>query len=203
MADLLVALTGGIASGKSTVASMLASMGASVIDSDDIAREVVLPGTIGSERLKKAFGENLYATGTLDRQKLANIVFNEPQRRMELERILHPLIRQASKALFADTEGIVIYQIPLLVESGSDYDFDVVVTVEASEETRISRLLDHRSMSRDQALGRISSQASRAERESIADYVIESDCSMELLGIRVERLWHFLEEMRDSKMELN
>lgn len=203
MADLLVALTGGIASGKSTVASMLESMGASVIDSDQIAREVVLPGTIGSEMLMQTFGEGLYASGSLDREKLASIVFRDPEKRQELERILHPLIRESSNSIFARSDGVVIYQIPLLVESSADYDFDYVVTVEAGEETRIGRLLEHRSMSMDDARDRIASQASRAERESIADYVIDSDCSLEQLQSRVEKLWRFLEEMRDSKLRLN
>ena len=202
MADFLVALTGGIASGKSTVASMLESMGASVIDSDQIAREVVLPGTRGSEMLMQAFGEDLYASGSLDREKLASIVFSDADKRKELERILHPLIRESSNSMFAHADGVVIYQIPLLVESSADYEFDAVVTVEAEEETRISRLLDHRSMSPDDARDRIASQASRAERESIADYVIDSDCSLEQLQIRVEKLWGFLEEMRDSKLRL-
>ncbi len=203
MADLLVALTGGIASGKSTVASMLESMGASVIDSDQIAREVVLPGTIGSEMLMKTFGEDLYASGSLDRERLASIVFSDAERRKELERILHPLIRESSNSIFAHTDGVVIYQIPLLVESSADYEYDAVVTVEAEEGTRISRLLHHRSMSVDDARDRIASQASRAERESIADYVIDSDCSLEQLQSRVAKLWGFLEEMRDSKLRLD
>ena len=203
MADLLVALTGGIASGKSTVASMLASMGASVIDSDQLARDVVEPGTEGAARIQELFGKDLYASGSLDRPKLAKIVFSDPEKRKHLEEILHPLIRSQSKALFEQISGIVIYQIPLLVESAAEYVFDAVVTVEADEETRVDRLQDHRSMSREEAKNRISSQASRRERESIADYVVDSDCTLEQLQERVEKLWKFLEEMRDSKMELN
>jgi len=203
MADLLVALTGGIASGKSTVASMLSSMGASVIDSDQLARDVVEPGTEGAQRIQEFFGKDLYASGSLDRPKLAEIVFGDPKKRRHLEEILHPLIRSKSKALFEQISGIVVYQIPLLVESAAEYDFDAVVTVEADEGTRIDRLQDHRSMSREEAKNRISSQASRVERESIADYVVDSDCTLEQLQERVEQLWKFLEEMRDSKMELN
>jgi len=203
MADLLVALTGGIASGKSTVASMLSSMGASVIDSDQIARDVVKPGTTGAESIQSFFGKDLYESGSLDRQKLAEIVFTDPEKRRRLEEILHPLIRTESKARFDQTPGIVVYQIPLLVESAADYDFDTVVTVEAEEETRVSRLKDHRSMSRKEAKSRISSQASRDQRESVADYLVDSDCTLEQLQERVEQLWMFLQEMRDSKMELN
>ena len=203
MADLLVALTGGIASGKSTVASMLSSMGASVVDSDQIARDVVEPGTTGAESIQSSFGKDLYESGSLDRQKLAEIVFTDPEKRRRLEEILHPLIRTESKARFDQTPGIVVYQIPLLVESAADYDFDTVVTVEAEEETRVSRLQDHRSMSHKEAKSRISSQASRDQRESVADYVVDSDCTLEQLQERVEQLWMFLQEMRDSKMELN
>lgn len=203
MADLLVALTGGIASGKSTVASMLSSMGASVIDSDQIARDVVEPGSNGAEMIQQLFGKELYKSGNLDRQKLAEIVFTDHEKRTRLEEILHPLIRTRSKAIFEQTSGIVIYQIPLLVESAADYDFDAVVTVEADEETRVARLQEDRSMSREQAESRISSQASRDERESIADYVVDSDCTIDQLRERVSQLWMFLQEMRDSKMELN
>ena len=200
MADLLVALTGGIASGKSTVAKVFEQLGATVFDSDQIARDVVEPGTVGLEQLLDQFGSEILANGELDRAKLAEIVFADENQRMKLEAILHPLIQAESKSRFDESDGIVIYQIPLLVESASNYQFDKVITVEASEETRIARLLKTRSMSALEAKGRISAQTDRSAREKIADYVIDSDCDIEQLASQAEEIWDSLIEIRNANL---
>lgn len=203
MADLLVALTGGIASGKSTVAAMLEKLGATVIDSDLVAREVVAPGTEGADDIARTFGEELFSEGQLNRAKLAQIVFADEQKRLKLENILHPLIRTRSADLFKKAEGVVIYQIPLLVESKHDYQFDYVVTVEASEQTRIKRLIETREMTEADAISRLSSQTSRKVREEIANQVIDSDCTLVELELTVNQLWNELEEMRKQKLRFS
>jgi dephospho-CoA kinase len=200
MADLLVALTGGIASGKSTVSAMLEKFGATVIDSDLVAREVVAPGSEGAEEIANVFGEDLFTEGRLNRAKLAEIVFADEQKRLKLENILHPLIRARSANLFDKAEGVVIYQIPLLVESKHEYQFDYVVTVEASEQTRIKRLIETRDMTETEAVSRLSSQASREAREEMANHVIDSDCTLVELEMAVNQLWNELEEMRKQKL---
>jgi len=200
MADLLVALTGGIASGKSTVATVFEQLGATVFDSDQIARDVVEPGTVGLEQLLDQFGSEILANEELDRAKLAEIVFADENQRMKLEAILHPLIQAESKSRFDGSDGIVIYQIPLLVESTSNYQFDKVITVEASEETRIARLLKTRSMSALEAKRRISAQTDRSAREEIADYVIDSDCDIEQLASQAEEIWNSLVEIRNANL---
>ena len=200
MADLLVALTGGIASGKSTVSGFFENLGARVIDSDQVAREVVRPGTRGAELVAETFGDEFFTNGELNRQKLAEVVFSDATKRSQLEAILHPLIQQASNRLFEDSDGIVIYQIPLLVESKSDYPFDAVITVEASDKTKIQRLIQTRSMTEQDAASRISSQTDRANREKIADFVIDSDCSLDELVAQVNEVWKRLEEMRKRKL---
>lgn len=200
MADLLVALTGGIASGKSTVATVFEQLGATVFDSDQIARDVAKPGTVGLEQLLDQFGREILTNGELDRAKLAEIVFADENQRLKLEAILHPLIQAESKYRFDDSDGIVIYQIPLLVESASNYQFDKVITVEASEETRVARLLKTRSMSTLEAKGRISAQTDRSTREKIADYVIDSDCDIEQLASQAEQIWDSLIEIRNANL---
>ena len=200
MANLLVALTGGIASGKSTVAQIFENLGALVIDSDQIAREVVLPGSIGAAQLRESFGDEIFTDQVLDRAKLASIVFNDQQKREQLESILHPLIQKRSTELFDAATGVVIYQIPLLVESGNNYDFDSVITVEADVNTRIQRLREYRSMSESEARSRIAAQADRASREQRADFIIDSDCSFSELDQQVAKIWGDLMEMKNRKL---
>ena len=200
MANLLVALTGGIASGKSTVAQIFENLGALVIDSDQIAREVVLPGSLGAAQLRESFGDEIFTDQVLDRPKLASIVFNDQQKREQLESILHPLIQKRSTELFDAATGVVMYQIPLLVESGNNYDFDSVVTVEAEDNTRIQRLREYRSMSESEARSRIAAQANRASREQRADFIIDSDCSFSELDQQVAKIWGDLMEMKNRKL---
>ena len=200
MANLLVALTGGIASGKSTVAKLLSEHGASVVDSDEMARQVVQPGHQGNRLIREEFGDEVFTGQDLDRSKLAKLVFADEQKRKALEAILHPLIQAESKRLFESLEGVVIYQIPLLIESAGAYDFDLIITVEAEERVRLKRLTESRGMSKTEALARMQAQASREQRVGIADFVIESDCSMDELRSQVSELWGKLIEIQEAKL---
>jgi len=140
---LIVALTGGIGSGKSTVGQIFAQLGATVIDSDQLARDVLERGSIGFDEVVAKFGDQILKNGQIDRQLLASIVFKDPVKRSELEQITHPLIRKAFAEVIAgsSSSSIVINQIPLLVESDYDYKFDYVITVSAAEDIRTQRLL--------------------------------------------------------------
>lgn len=182
---MLIALTGGIASGKSTVARQFVALGATEIDADLLAREVVEPGSAGLAAVTEAFGTAVLAEdGSLDRQALATIAFSDEQSRKRLESILHPLIQQLSSERIKNTNGVVVYTIPLLVETKSPLKFDHIIAVSAPVETRVQRLIQHRGMTEQAARARINAQSSDAERESIADTVISSDCSMEELVSR-------------------
>ena len=197
----LVGLTGGIASGKSHVANLLGGLGASVIDADQVAREVVIPGSPGLAQVVALFGtEILMPTGELDRQKLGEIVFSDPTKRLKLEQILHPLIKQRTTQLIAEQQtDIVVYAVPLLVEAKVDYPFDAVVTVEAGVENQISRLISSRSMSEAEATRRIQAQTSSAEREAIADFIIDSSGSKEQTRVQVNELWKKLVDLARTK----
>jgi len=182
---MLIALTGGIASGKSTVARQFVALGATEIDADLLAREVVEPGSAGLAAVTEVFGTAVLAEdGSLDRQALATIAFSDEQSRKRLESILHPLIQQLSSERIKNTDGVVVYTIPLLVETKSPLNFDHIIAVSAPVETRVQRLIQHRGMTEQAARARISAQSSDQERESIADTVISSDCSMEELVSR-------------------
>ena len=182
---MLIALTGGIASGKSTVARQFVALGATEIDADLLAREAVEPGSAGLLAVTEVFGTAVLAEdGSLDRQALATIAFSDEQSRKRLESILHPLIQQLSSERIKNTDGVVVYTIPLLVETKSPLNFDHIIAVSAPVETRVQRLIQHRGMTEQAARARISAQSSDQERESIADTVISSDCSMEELVSR-------------------
>lgn len=195
---LLVALTGGIASGKSTVARRLAEHGAVVVDADRVARDVVAPGEPALARIAETFGAGVIAPdGTLDRPALGAIVFADPDGRAKLNAITHPAVLERSRALFAaaaeaDPDAVVVYDIPLLVEAGRHDEFDLVVVVQAAEETRVERMIELRGMTREEALGRIRSQASDAERLAIADVVIDADGSLEETVAQADALWENL-----------
>jgi dephospho-CoA kinase len=181
---MLIALTGGIGSGKSTVASEWVRLGAIEIDADQLAREVVEPGQPGLAALVAEFGEQvLDATGQLNRAKLAEISFSDPGTRKKVESLLHPLIQElAAQRTKLNSQGVIVYTIPLLVETQSPLRFDKVVTISCPESTRIERLLA-RGMSREDAIRRIASQATDAEREARSDVVIDSNCTLpELLS---------------------
>jgi dephospho-CoA kinase len=190
---LKVGLTGGIGAGKSEVARRLAELGAIVIDSDRLAREVVEPGTEGLAEVVAAFGpEVLGPDGALDRPALGRRVFGDEAARRRLEAIIHPRVRARSAELIAAAppDAVVVNDIPLLVESGVGAGFDVVVVVAASEETRLRRLARSRGMSADEARSRMAAQATDEQRRAAADVVLDNDGSLEDLRAAVDRLWY-------------
>ena len=197
----LVGLTGGIASGKSYVASLLTEFGASTIDADQVAREVVVPGTPGLVQVVGAFGyEILLSSGELDRAKLGAIVFADPKKRLELEGILHPLIKARTTQLIGEQASeIVVYAVPLLVEANVDYPFDAIITVEAGVENQVSRLMQSRSMAESDARARIEAQTSASDRESRANFVIDSSGTKEQTKRQVELVWQKLIESARAK----
>lgn len=187
---MLIGLTGGIGSGKTTVAQRLVELGATEIDADLLAREVVAPGSDGLAAVAAQFGADLILPdGSLDRALLAERAFADSSSRLELEAILHPLIQQLSRERIASATGVVVYTIPLLVESGSKLPFDKVLAVSAPEAVRVARLITSRDMTLEQARARIAAQATDAQREAIADFVINSDCSMAELRARVDAIY--------------
>ena len=190
---LVVALTGGIGSGKSTVGQIFAQLGAIVVDSDQLARDVLERGSIGFNEVVAKFGDEILKNGEIDRQLLGSIVFKDPTKRSELEQITHPLIRKAFAEVIArsTSNSIVINQIPLLVESNHDYKFDHVITVSASEDIRAQRLLK-RGLTGVQIRERMQAQATDQMRESIADSVIVNEKSEQEITGQVEKIWKLL-----------
>jgi dephospho-CoA kinase len=197
---LTIALTGGIGSGKTAVGEILANFGAIVIDSDQLARQVVERGTPGFDQIVAQFGDEILKNGDLDRAALASLIFTDPNKRLELEQITHPLIRQEFAKIIKSLpeDAIVVNQIPLLVESKHDYKFDYIVTVSTSEEIRVARLLK-RGLNKDQITKRIQAQATDSEREVIADLIIKNEKSHEELFTQVEKLWELLQSKNKAK----
>ncbi|MDZ7789821.1 MAG: dephospho-CoA kinase [Xanthomonadales bacterium] len=182
---MLVVLTGGVASGKTSVSDRLAYKGAPVIDTDVIAREVVSPGSPGLDRVVETFGADILdESGALDRRSLRERVFARPQQRRRLERILHPLIEKEARRQIArfQSADYVVLVVPLLVESGLFEDADRVVVVDVPESLQIRRLLARDGVEREQAEAMLAAQASRAERLAVADEVIENSGTLE--GLR-------------------
>ncbi|MCR6032036.1 dephospho-CoA kinase [Nocardioides sp. zg-579] len=183
-----VGLTGGIASGKSTVSAILSELGAVVIDGDALAREVVERGTPGLQRVVEAFGSGiLTAEGDLDRPALGAIVFADEARRKELESIVHPLVFERIVELegSADPDALVVHDIPLLAESGRAPTFDAVLVVDVPVETQVQRMLELRGMTREDAEARVRAQATREQRLAIATHVIDNTGTLEDLRRRV------------------
>ncbi|CAN5138132.1 hypothetical protein BH09ACT6_BH09ACT6_19980 [soil metagenome] len=200
----LIGLTGGIASGKSTVATRLAEHGAVRIDADQLAREAVEPGTDALQQISDTFGSQLIQPdGMLDRPALGALVFGHPEELKKLNAIVHPAVQQLTRTYLAQAEAhdpnaIVVYDVPLLAESSVPHRFNLIVVVNASDETRVERLIENRGMSRSDAQKRISSQASNAERLAIADIVIDSDGTLaETLG-QADTLWSRLVSLARS-----
>jgi dephospho-CoA kinase len=171
-----------------------------VIDSDQIARDVIERGTKGFDSLVATFGDAILKNGDIDRSAIATLIFSDPKKRRQLEEITHPLIRESfSKTLsLLPDESIVINQIPLLFESKGEYKFDHVITVSAPEEIRIERLRK-RGLSATQIEQRMKAQASDTDRESIADSVIINDKGEDSLFTQVEAIWYKLEDANRSK----
>ena len=197
----LVGLTGGIASGKSYVASLLGELGASTVDADQVAREVVVPGSVGLVQVVGAFGfEILLPSGELDRAKLGEIVFADAEKRIELENILHPLIKARTTQLISQQPSeIVVYAVPLLVEANVDYPFDTIITVEAGVENQVSRLMTSRQMSESDARARIEAQTTSDERVARANFVIDSSGPKEQTRLQVVQVWEQLLQAAKAK----
>jgi dephospho-CoA kinase len=176
---LLVGLTGGIATGKSTVAGMLRALGAEVIDADQLAREVVQPGEPALAAIVREFGDVLQPDGTLDRKKLGAIVFNDTPRRKRLEAITHPAIRERFlarlQALQADGfEGLVFFDAPVMIESGNYRNMDRLVVVVTDEATQRARLMARDGMTTPEATARMATQMPVTDKAKLADYVIDN-----------------------------
>lgn len=187
-----VGLTGGIGSGKSEVARLLAEHGAVVVDADALAREALAPGTEGLAAVVAEFGEDVLAEdGTLDRPRLGRTVFADPDRLAALNAIVHPYVaRRSAEIMAAAPQGsIVVYDVPLLVENGLQDQYDVVVVVDVEPETQLRRLVETRGMTEEDARARIAAQASRDQRLAAADVVMANDGTLDDLADRVADLW--------------
>ncbi len=191
----LVALTGGIASGKSTIASLLADRGAVIVDADAIVREVQAPGSPVLAGIARAFGADVIADdGSLDRPALGAMVFGHPERLARLNALVHPAVRAESQRRFAaafddDPDAVVVYDVPLLAEARADDAWDTVIVAHAPAEVRVHRLVDNRGSSEADARARVGSQASDEERLALADVVIDTSSTMDATRRQVDDLW--------------
>lgn len=193
-AMLVVGLTGGIGSGKSTVAGLLAAKGAAVVDADRLARDVVAPGTPGLADVMARFGPAVVAgDGSLDRAALAQVVFGDPVALADLNAMVHPLVRagidQRLVELRASGPAVVVLEIPLLVESGRSYGAAAVIVVDCPPEVALRRLVQGRGMDEADARRRMAAQISRVERLAAADIVIDNSGPLEALAAEVDRVW--------------
>ena len=198
----LVGLTGGIAAGKSTVAAHWVSLGAVEIDADVLAREVVAPHSEGAAAVRAVFGDTVFDhDDVLNRKALAAQVFADSEKRIALEAIIHPLIRQRSTEGIssAPAEAIVVYSVPLLVEAQVDLPFDFIVTVEAPHEKKIERMVSHRAMTFEEATARIAAQATPAQRANVAHAILSSNQSIDMLIKDAGKLWFKIEQLAEAK----
>lgn len=193
---ILVGLTGGIGAGKSTVAAMLAEHGAVIIDADAIVRELQQPGTDVYRHIVDEFGPGVVAAdGTLDRARIASLVFSDEDARGALNAITHPPVMEAIAAhveRLRDTDVVVVLDVPLLVEVGGGEGLDCVVVVDAPEEERVARLAEQRGMSAEDARARIAAQATPDRREALADVIIHNGSDRGALAEQVDALWEKL-----------
>lgn len=193
-----VGLTGGIGAGKSTVADMFSKLGAVVIRSDELARQVIEPNTTGFQKVLSRFGNQiLQENGSIDRTKLAQIVFNDQSALKDLEEIIHPLVRNKTNEIIdAQTqETIVVNEVPLLLEKNMENLFDFLVVVISSEKNRINRLLK-RGISEVDAKKRMKLQVSDEQRKTSADFLIANDGNIEQLEVDVSKVWQALLERK-------
>ncbi|MDA2993239.1 MAG: dephospho-CoA kinase [Actinomycetota bacterium] len=190
---LIVALTGGIGAGKSLAAQYFSDLGARVVDADQLARVAVERGSEGFDEVILRFGEKIMHNGDIDRKALAEIIFSDPQAKEDLEAIIHPRVRGLFLEVVADLkpDEILIYEIPLLAESGSAKNFDLVITVEADLEIRKDRLRK-RGMFISEIERRLAAKATREDRQALADFVIVNDGDEDGLLRAVENLWEEL-----------
>ena len=189
----IIGLTGGIGSGKTTVASRLKTLGARIVDADKIAREIVEPGEPALAELAEAFDGVLNADGTLNRAELAHQAFAAPEATEKLNSITHPRIRERTLERFAQarTDGVpvLVYDMPLLIENGEYKKMDHVLVVDAEDEIRIDRLVNSRGLDEEDARRRIAAQISREERLAAADSVVDNSGTRDQLLQQVDTFW--------------
>ncbi|MBC9926795.1 MULTISPECIES: dephospho-CoA kinase [unclassified Leucobacter] len=194
----LIGLTGGIASGKSTIARRLAEHGAVHLDADQLARDVVAPGTPALAQIARRFGQGIITgDGELDRAALGALVFSDGSALEDLESIVHPAVQELTRRLIReagerDPDAVVVYDVPLLVEAGVDHPWDLIVVADAPAEMRVERLMAHRGMSGADARARVRNQASDEERRAIADVIIDTSRSEEETLAAADALWERL-----------
>jgi len=186
-------MTGGIGAGKSTAAERFGELGARVVDHDQLARRVVDPGSAALADIVGEFGDRVVSGGQLDRASLADIVFSDEQARVRLEEIIHPYVRAAASAADrqarAEGVGVVVHDIPLLVETGQGGDFDLVVCVTAPLGTRVSRLQESRGLTQEEAMNRVLAQASDVDRAAVCDIDLDGAGTVENLRAQVDEFW--------------
>jgi dephospho-CoA kinase len=203
-AMILIGLTGGVATGKSTVAKMFAQCGAIVIDADTLAREVVQPGKPAWRDIVRTFGtEVLNPDRTINRQALGSIIFRHPTKRRRLERIIHPRVareqqRLTQAAARTDPNAVVIYDVPLLFEAGIDKRVQKIIVVTADQQTQIARLKKRNGLSRAEALRRIRSQMPLAKKTRMADLVIDGTAPRAVGRRRVQEAFVMLSQWASS-----
>ena len=191
----VIGLTGGIGCGKSLVAQYFSELGALVIDADQLARTAIERGSQGFDEAISTFGDSILSNGDIDRRALGEIIFKDADAKKKLENIIHPYVRQRFEEAVSSlkSDETLIYEIPLLVETGAQDRFDLVITVESELENRIARLRQ-RGMHISEIEGRIAAQATREQRVEIADFLIENDGTQDELLRQVENIWDSLHD---------
>lgn len=191
----VIGLTGGIGCGKSLAAQYFAELGALVIDADQLARTAIERGSDGFDEVVALFGDSILKDGNIDRRALGELIFKDPTAKKQLENIIHPFVRKEFEEAVASLKGdqVLVYEIPLLVETGAQERFDVVITVESEMENRIARLRG-RGMHISEIEGRIAAQATREQRIEVSDFLIENDGSEDELLRQVENIWDSLHD---------
>lgn len=191
----VIGLTGGIGCGKSLAAQYFAELGALVIDADQLARAAIERGSDGFDEVVALFSDSILKDGNIDRRALGELIFKDPTAKTKLENIIHPFVRREFEGAVASLKGdqVLVYEIPLLVETNSHERFDVVITVESEMENRIARLRG-RGMHISEIEGRIAAQATREQRIEVADFLIENDGSEDELLRQVENIWDSLHD---------
>ena len=192
----MAGLTGGIASGKSTVAAWFASWGAYIVDADQVARDIVAPGGAAFDPVIDHFGKTILAKdGTLDRIELGRIVFDSETDRRALEAILHPIIRDESRRRFAAHAGdavLGVYEASLLVETGTHKDFDCLIVAACRSETQVSRLIERDGLTQEEAGKRLAAQFPLEKKIELADHVIDTDGTLEDTRAQARAVWETL-----------
>jgi len=191
----VIGLTGGIGCGKSLAAQYFAELGALVIDADQLARTAIERGSDGFDEVVALFGDSILKDGNIDRRALGELIFKDAKAKTQLENIIHPFVRREFEGAVASLKGdqVLVYEIPLLVETKAHERFDVVITVESEMENRIARLRG-RGMHISEIQGRIAAQATREQRIEVADFLIENDGSEDELLRQVENIWDSLHD---------